>query len=183
MATNSRSKLLLAGALAGLLCLAPLTSDWAMGQAPATAPARTVGTADLLRLAHSSAVLQARTSDLVASRDTRAEARTFAQGMVSFRREQIPKLEGAARANGLPVSSALEFEHQAIIENLEPLDQLELSRRYAEVQIQALRQELQVYDASQSASAEWVKRLIDEFRPELQRMLDGAIQLRKSVGP
>jgi putative membrane protein len=180
MATNSRSKLLLAGALAGLLCLAPLTSDWAMGQAPATAPARTVGTADLLRLAHSSAVLQARASDLVASRDTRAEARAFAQGMVSFRREQIPKLEGAARANGLPVSSALEFEHQAIIENLEPL---ELSRRYAEVQIQALRQELQVYDASQSASAEWVKRLIDEFRPELQRMLDGAIQLRKSVGP
>ncbi|HEX8664296.1 MAG TPA: DUF4142 domain-containing protein [Beijerinckiaceae bacterium] len=183
MATGSRAKLLLAGALAGLVCLVPPASDRAAGQAPATAPARTLGTADFLRLAHSSAALQARAAELAATRDTRPEARAFAQRMVAFRREQIPRLEGAARANGLPVSSILDFEHQAILENLQPLDQLELSRRYAEVQIQALRQELQVYDAGAGAPAEWVKPLVDELRPELQRMLEAAVRMREAVGP
>jgi predicted outer membrane protein len=183
MATSSRKKLLLAGALAGLACLAPAASDRAVGQAPASAPAKALGTADFMRLAHSSAALQARAAELAASRDTRPEARAFAQKMVAFRREQIPKLEGAARANGLPISNILDFEHQAILENLQPLDQLELSRRYAEVQIQALQQELQIYDAGAGAPAEWVNLLVEELRLELRRMLEAAVRMREAVGP
>ena len=82
------------------------------------------------------------------SRDTRPEARSFAQAMLEFRRALGSKLEGLARERNLKLPTVLEFEHQTVLENLEPLDALELSRRYAEVEMQALEQELQIYGAA-----------------------------------
>ena len=64
---------------------------------------KALGPSNFLRLAHSSAVLQARAAQMVASRETRPEARAFAQKMVEFRREHIPKLEAAARDHQLAV--------------------------------------------------------------------------------
>src|SRR5688572_15078184 len=65
-----------------------------------------------LRLAHSSAVLQAQAAELAASRDTRPEVRAFAGRMVEFRREQIASLLSAARERTLAVSPVPAFEHK-----------------------------------------------------------------------
>ena len=139
--------------------------------------------ASFLRLAHSSAVLQSSAAQLVASREARPEARAFAQLMVEFRREQIPKLEAAARDHQLAVPSVQEFEHQVILENLQPLDFLALSRRYAEIQVQALEQELRGFTSAESSPNDWLKNLANETRPRLQHLLDEARQMQKAVGP
>jgi predicted outer membrane protein len=109
-----------------------------------------------VRLAHSSAALQARAAELAGSRDTRPEARSYAQRMLEFRRGHIAALERAASENGVAIPAVKQFEHQVLIENLEPLDFLALSRRYAELQVQALQQELQVYGGAEKSPAAWV---------------------------
>lgn len=150
---------------------------------PATAPAaKPLDAASFLRLAHSSAVVQARAAQLVVSRETRPEARAFAQKMLEFRREQVPKLEAAARDHQLPVPSVQEFEHQVIFENLEPLDFLALTRRYAEVQVQALEQEVRGFTLGENSSEGWLKSLATDTRPRLQQLLDEARQMQQAVG-
>jgi cytochrome c-type protein NapC len=63
------------------------------------------------------------------------------------------------RAGAWPEASRREdFEHRKVVENLEPLDYLALSRRYAEVRIQALEQEIRGYDAAEQASDESTNR-------------------------
>jgi predicted outer membrane protein len=173
------SQVLIAG---GWLVWTPLPPAAAQ---PASLPpaAKTLDAASFLRLAHSSAVLQSSAAQLVASREARPEARAFAQLMVEFRREQIPKLEAAARDHQLAVPSVQEFEHQVILENLQPLDFLALSRRYAEIQVQALEQELRGFTSAESSPNAWLKNLANETRPRLQHLLDEARQMQKAVGP
>ncbi len=139
--------------------------------------------ATFVRLAHSSATLQLRAAELASSRETRPEARSFAQRMVEFRRGQIPALERAARDNGAAVPSVMEFEHQALLDNLQPLDFLALSRRYAELQTEALAQELRIYAASEGSADAWVKSLAAGTLPPLRQLLVEAQQMRQAVGP
>ena len=151
---------------------------------PTAAPAATVlDPASFVRLAHSSALLQAQAAQLVASRETRPEARAFAQKMVEFRREHLSRLKAAARDHQLAVPSVQEFEHQVVLENLEPLDFLALSRRYAEIQVQALEQEVRGYTSGENSSESWLKSLAADTRPRLQQLLDEARQMQKAVGP
>jgi putative membrane protein len=174
------------------LCLTA-TVCWAVSEivAPAAAqpaqpaaPSRQVPDAEtFLRLAHSSAVLQAQAAELAASRDTRPEVRAFAGRMVEFRREQIASLLSGARERTLAVSPVPAFEHKVILENLQPLDSLELSRRYSEVQVQALEQELQGYTLSESSSDQWVATVARDTKARLQGLLDEARQVRRAVGP
>jgi len=135
-----------------------------------------------LSLAQSSSAMQARASELVTSRDTRPEARSFAQAMLEFRRALGSKLEGLARERNLKLPTVLDFEHRTILENLEPLDALELSRRYAEVEIQALEQELQIY-RSVPASDESLRAFANDTAPKLQQRLDEARRARQAIGP
>ena len=150
--------------------------------AGAPAPVQGVDASRFLFLAHSWNAMQARASELVASRDTRPEARAFARAVLEFRRALGSRLEGLARERNLTLPKALEFEHQTILENLEPLDALELSRRYAEIEIQALEQELQIYGAAPS-SDEKVQALANETAPKLHELLAEAKRARQSLGP
>jgi putative membrane protein len=136
-----------------------------------------------VRLAHSSAILQTRAAELAAGRNTRSEARTYAQRMLEFRRGQVAALERAASENGLRINAVKQFEHQVLIDNLEPLDFLALSRRYAELQVQALQQELQIYAGGERCPAAWVKVFANENLPILQRLLAEAEAVRQAVGP
>jgi predicted outer membrane protein len=138
---------------------------------------------NFLGAAHSSAMLQARAADLAASRETRPEVRPFARRMVEFRRDHIPKLEAAAREHRFPTPSGKQFEHQVLIENLEPLDFLALSRRYAELQVQALEQELQIYAAAANSPDPWAKSLAAETTPQLTKLLEEARRVQQAVGP
>jgi len=83
----------------------------------------------------------------------------------------------------IAVSPVPVFEHRVVLENLEPLDFLALSRRYAEIQVQALEQELQGYTSGEAAPDEWIRVLAHDTTPHLQRLLDEARQVRQAVGP
>ena len=160
--------------------------DLHVGPATAQAPVqdRPVLSRDgFVRAAHSSAALQARAAELAATRETRPEAKSFAQEMVAFRREQIRKLEAGAAENKSAASAGLEFEHQVLIENLEPLDFLALSRRYAELQVQALESEVQLYAGAANSPDEWVKSFAGSVGPALTGLLDRARGMQKAVGP
>jgi putative membrane protein len=146
------------------------------------APAQSVDASRFLSLAQSSNTMQARASELVTSRDTRPEARSFAQAMLEFRRALGSKLEGLARERSLKLPTVLEFEHQTVLENLEPLDALELSRRYAEVEVQALEQELRIY-RSVPASDESLRAFANDSAPKLQQLLEDARRARQAIGP
>jgi putative membrane protein len=175
-----RSSFALWAALA-LGSMVPGHPERALAQA-AGAPVQGVDAARFLSLAHSFNAMQARASELVASRDTRPEARSLATAMLEFRRALGAKLDGLARERNLTLPTALEFEHQTVLENLEPLDALELSRRYAEVEVQALPQELQLYRAA-PASDESLRALANDTAPKIQQLLDDAGRTRQSLGP
>ena len=136
-----------------------------------------------VRFALSSAALQERVSGLAASRDTKPEVRAFARDMERFRNQQIARLRTLAQGRGQKMPEQQDFEHRVLVENLEPLDHLELSRRYAEVQVQALEQEIQGYTAATQAADEGVKEYAAAILPELQRRLEAALRVHDAVKP
>ena len=154
-----RARVLFGGAAAvALLGLGSPVPSAGQGQTPA-AEARPVDAGRFLGFAHSSAVLQERASSLAASKDTRPEVKEFAREMTRFREQQAERVRAIARERGLALRGPEdELEHRVVLQNLEPLDYLALSRRYAEVRIQALEQEIRGYDAAEQASDESTNR-------------------------
>jgi putative membrane protein len=169
-----------AGALLGLGVLGPLP---ARGQAPATEASRPIDPGRFLAFAHSSAALQERASILAASKDTRPEIKEFARGMARFRGEQLGRLRAIAQERGLQLPKDEEFEHKVVLENLEPLDFLALSRRYAEVQVQALEQEIRGYEAAAQGSDEALKQLAAQTLGELRQRQEAARRMEAAVKP
>jgi putative membrane protein len=173
---------MLAGASALAMAPVPLNAQ-PTSAPPAAQAARSLDSRTFVRLAHSSASVQARAAELAATRETRPEAKAYAQRMVEFRRGEIARLEGAARDNKVAISTPAELEHRQILENLEPLDYLALSRRYAEFQVQALEQEMQIYGGAANGPEGWPRALAAETAPELRRFLEEAREMQKAVGP
>jgi putative membrane protein len=178
----------LAGKLAGASVLPATMIPLPLRAQPAPAPpaaqaVRPLNAETFVRLAHSSASVQARAAELAATRETRPAAKAYAQRMVEFRRGQIAGLETAARDNKVAIPTQAELEHRQILENLEPLDYLALSRRYAEFQIQALEQELQIYGGAANSPEGWLRSLAAATAPELRRLLEEAREMVKAVGP
>jgi putative membrane protein len=181
---NALIVLLGASVFLGAAALRPLTAQTAPAPAAPEAQAVRPINADMfVRLAHSSASVQSRAAELAATRDTRPEAKAYAQRMMEFRRGQLLRLEGAARDNKVPIPTSAELQHRQILENLEPLDYLALSRRYAEFQIQALEQEMQIYGGAANSPDGWLRSLAAETAPELRRLLEDAREMRRAVGP
>nr|WP_264185523.1 DUF4142 domain-containing protein [Roseicella aerolata] len=142
------------------------------------ADARPVDPGRFLAFAQSSALLQERMSTLAASKDTRPEVKEFAREMAQFRRQQLGQLQAAAQERGLTLPGAEEFEHRVVLENLEPLDYLALSRRYAEVQVQALEQEIRGYEAAGQERDEGMRRLAAEMLPQLRQRFEAARRMQ-----
>jgi predicted outer membrane protein len=82
---------------------------------------------EFVRLAYGSASFQGQAARLAASRDTRPEVKSYATAATEFRLGLLQRLEAYAKERNMPLSSAKEFKHQVILENLEPLNALELS--------------------------------------------------------
>jgi predicted outer membrane protein len=107
----------------------------------------------------------------------------FAQDMAAFRLEQIARLRAFAQEHGTMLPEGKEFEHQVVLENLEPLDYLALSRRYAEIQVQSLEQELRGYAAAAQSADSGLSSLATATIPSLQQHLQDAQDLQRTVGP
>ena len=179
-----RRALLLSGgtAVAALLGLGSFVPSAAQDRVPAE-DARPVDPGRFLGFARSSAVLQERASRLAASKDTRPEVREFAREMVWFRGQQAERLRAVAQERSVGLPTEEEFEHRVVLENLEPLEYLALSRRYAEVQVQALEQEIRGYEAAARGANEAVKRLCAEMLPQLRQRLEAAHRRHDAVKP
>jgi putative membrane protein len=128
-------------------------------------------------------MLQERASVLAASRDTRPEVKEFAGEMARFRAQQLVRLRTVAQERSLTLPGQEEFEHRVVLENLEPLDYLALSRRYAEVQIQALTQEVRGYEAAEQRADDSIKRLAAEMLPQVRQRLEAAHRMHDAVKP
>ncbi|WP_262029256.1 DUF4142 domain-containing protein [Microvirga sp. Mcv34] len=178
-------KLLAAALILALVLPCPVRSVWAQGQdVPGSAPqARSIEPEEFLRLAYSSASLQEQAARLAASRETRPEAKKYAAAAAEFRLGLLQRIETFARERGMPLPSVKEFEHQVILENLEPLDYLALSRRYAEIQIQALDQELGIYRAASRSSHKDIKSFADQVIPELEKQREDARTMFDAIKP
>lgn len=147
------------------------------------AEARALDPGRFLAFANSSALLQERASTLAATRETRPEVREFAGGMARFRQGQMIRLRAVAQERGLTLPAEEEFEHRVILENLEPLDYLALSRRYAEVQVQVLTQEIRGYEVAEQGQDDGLRRLAAEMLPQVRPWLEAARKLQDSVKP
>ncbi|WP_243368829.1 DUF4142 domain-containing protein [Microvirga solisilvae] len=157
----------------------------AQGQGAGGAPAQTrrIEPQEFLRLAYSSAIFQAEAAKLASSRETKPDVRTYATSAADFRAGFLQRLEAFAKERSLQLPSMKEFEHRVILENLEPLDYLALSRRYSEIQVQALEQELRIYRVASEGPNPELKGFADQIIPELQRQLEGAQKMHEAVKP
>lgn len=153
------------------------------GASGPAAQSRSIEPGEFLRLAYSSASLQGQAAKLAASRETRPEVKSYAASAADFRQGLLQRIEAFARDRNMPLPSVKEFEHQVIIENLEPLDYLALSRRYAEIQVQALAQEIGIYRAASNSSQQEIKSFADQVLPELEKQREGAQKMYDAVKP
>jgi len=184
MCPTMRRALLLSGgpAVMALLGLGFPARPAAQGE-PSSAGASPVDPGRFLGFAHSSAMLQERASVLAAAKDTRPEVQEFAGEMARFREKQLERLRAVAQERGLNLPGEEAFEHRVVLENLEPLDHLALNRRYAEIQVQALEQEIRGYEAAAQGMADDMRRLAAEMLPQLRPRLDAARRMRDAVRP
>jgi putative membrane protein len=163
------------------LLLAALAAGATPGRAETAASSSPVGVA--LAFLASSATLQEKASSLAASRDTRPEVKAFASGEARAATESLERLRSFARGRGIGLPGEMDAEHKAIWDNLEPLDLLALSRRYAEVEVQALERDTEMYeDASKSPDAD-VRALAADMLPQARRRLDEARRVHEAVKP
>jgi putative membrane protein len=161
----------------------PVVRAQGQGASAPTTQTRPIEPHEFVRLAYSSASLQAQAARLAAGRDTRPEVKDYAASAADFRASLLQRLEAFARERSIPFPAMKEFEHQVIIENLEPLDYLALSRRYAEIQVQALDQELGIYQAASRSDTPEIKAFAEQVLPELRRQQEGATKMFESVRP
>lgn len=126
-----------------------------------------------IEAAYASALFQAQISRIAAAKDTRPGIKALAERVRDFRTAQLPELARLAETAGIQVRDTLDLELRSIVDNIEPLDYLALSRRYAEVETQALGREIASYEeagrSQTPAIREYVATTLDRLRD-----LDGA---------
>ena len=161
----------------------PVVRAQGQGASTPATPTRPIEPQEFVRLAYSSASLQSQAARMAAGRDTRPEVKDYAASAAEFRASLLQRLEAFARERSMPLPAMKEFEHQVIIENLEPLDALELSRRYAEIQVQALDREVGIYQAAIRSPHQEIKEFAAQVLPELQQRLKGAQSMYDAIKP
>lgn len=137
--------------------------------------------APFLTGALSVATLQARASGIIVGREAVPEAKKFAQQAVEFRRAHIEQIHSIAKQRDILVGSEPTFEQRVILQNLAPLEFLALSRRYAELQVDALEFELAAYAKAAASPEPTVKEFLIKWHPQLDHQLSLARQMLEAV--
>ena len=114
-------------------------------------------TSRFIESAYASAQFQAKISRITAAKDPRPGIKALAERVRDFRASQVPDLARLAEATGVRVRDTLDLELRSIVENIEPLDYLALSRRYAEVETQALGREIAAYEEATRSDAQPIR--------------------------
>ncbi|WP_293856098.1 DUF4142 domain-containing protein [uncultured Alsobacter sp.] len=133
--------------------------------------------------AYASALFQAQISNTAASRDVRPEVKRLAERVAALKDGQIAELAGLARAAGIEVRDTLDLELRTIAENLEPLDFLAMSRRYVEVETQALDREIAAYREAAAGGAVAIRDYARGMLPRLEELATAARSTWNAVKP
>ena len=133
-----------------------------------------------IEAAYASAVFQAKISRITASKDPRPGIKALAERVRDFRASQLPELAQLAGKTGVEVRDTLDLELRSIVENIEPLDYLALSRRYAEVEVQALGREIVAYEEGARSEAQPIRDYVAATLGRL-RDLEAAAQAELSA--
>jgi hypothetical protein len=137
--------------------------------------------ADFIRGAHNSASFQLRAAQIAAAREARAEAKNLAEEAARLRREHLREIEAFAKERRLILGRALTFEQKSILANLEPLDFLALSRRYLELQMQALEQEIGAYEEAAMSAEPAMKEFALQWLSRLKTLRDSALRVQDGL--
>ena len=133
--------------------------------------------------AYATAVFQARISAIASSKDTRPGIKALAERVRDFRAAQVPELARLAKASGIEVHDTLDLELRSIVENIEPLDYLALSRRYVETQTQALDKEIAAYEDAVRSGPPLVRDYAKSALETLRDLGKASREERAAVGP
>jgi putative membrane protein len=170
--------LTLAGALLGGAAAGQPADSSGRNAAPAGDPATFV------RFAASSATLQAAASEQAVRESSRPDVKEFAQHAIQVQRDLLSGVQAFARQSGIAVPAALVLEHKASLDGLSPLTGEEFNRRYMQMEVQALRQAVQMYRAAaERATDENLRRLAGEALPKLEQQSSDADRLAAAVQP
>jgi putative membrane protein len=139
--------------------------------------------AEAVRYLASSAMLQNKMSSVAASRDTRPEVKAFAAEEARAAEGHLEELRTFSRARSLALPQEMDAVHKVIWDNIEPLDYLALTRRYAEMEQQALERDVQMYEEAAKSPDADVQALAAKMLPGLRRRLEQARQVHDAVKP
>lgn len=139
--------------------------------------------ARFVEMAYASALFQERISSLAAAKDTQPGIKALAERIHNFRAAQLPELVRLAGTFGVQLHDTLDLELRSIIENIEPLDSLALSRRYAEIETQALDKEIAAYEAAVRAGPQPVRDYAAATLEILRHLGKAARSELAAVGP
>lgn len=114
-------------------------------------------TGRFIETAYASALFQAQISRITAAKDPRPGIKVLAERVRDFRASQVPELARLAETTGFGVRDTLDLELRSLVENIEPLDYLALSRRYTEVEVQALGREIAAYEEAARSDAQPIR--------------------------
>jgi putative membrane protein len=137
-----------------------------------------------LRLAASLAAFEIEAGSHALQAATRPEVAALARETVEFQGNLMQRLRTVAQQRNLNMPEEMLLEHRAALDGLVPLDGEELNRRYAETQIQALQQAVELYRAAAGQDDDpALKGLAAELLPGLERQQAMAQELVKAVRP
>ncbi|MER2269721.1 DUF4142 domain-containing protein [Methylobacterium oxalidis] len=136
-----------------------------------------------IEAAYASAVFQARISEIAAAKDPRPNIKALAERVRDFRAAQLPELARLAKISGIELHDTLDLELRSIVENIEPLDYLALSRRYAEVETQALEKEIAAYEDAVRSGPQPVRDYASATAEKLRELGKTAKEELAAVGP
>jgi putative membrane protein len=167
-----------------LLVAAPAPAQETGGVAPSAGDLQALDPASFVALAASLAMFEIEAGGHVLQKLVNPELLTLARDTVQLQSESLERLRPAAQERALVLPAVMSLEHRAVLDGLTPLDGLELARRYAEAQMQALDQALALYGAAADQDEDpGLKALAADLLPRLQQQAQVARSAQKAVLP
>jgi putative membrane protein len=177
-------------AFAVFLLVAVLATAWrapaqnAGGTAPSAGQVQALDPRSFIELAASLAMFEIEAGGQALQTLADPALLALARDTVQLQSEILERLRPAAQERALVLPAAMSLEHRAVLDGLTPLDGLELARRYAEAQTQALDQALALYGAAAGQEEDpGLKALAAELLPRLQHQAQAARAAQKAVLP
>jgi putative membrane protein len=167
-----------------LLVAAPAPAQETGSVAPSPGDVRALDPASFVALAASLAMFEIEAGGHALQTLADPALLALARDTVQLQSEILERLRPAAQERALALPAAMSLEHRAVLDGLTPLDGLELARRYAEAQTQALDQALALYGAAAGQEEDpGLKSLAADLLPRLQQQVQVARSAQKAVLP